>query len=153
MRPKLFNRKTFDKDIRRLTSLEEKSKANASAPQSGCCQNGYNFLSHIVAFGHHDEVKYSNWIAYEFITGSPLDRCLQRLKYLNNFMSTRQKSEILYQDMFLHNYNTYNGTSLSETVLVFIDDGSQSTEADIVYSDIALIQYRVMDMGIVTIPK
>ncbi|WKX90376.1 hypothetical protein Q1695_009315 [Nippostrongylus brasiliensis] len=83
MRPKLFNRKTFDKDIR--------------APQSGCCQNGYNFLSHIVAFGHHDEVKYSNWIAYEFITGSPLDRCLQRLKYLNNFMSMRQKSEILYQ--------------------------------------------------------
>ncbi|KAK5965922.1 Protein kinase domain-containing protein [Trichostrongylus colubriformis] len=93
LRPKLFNNKAFENNIKRLISIEEKSKAD----QKGCHRNGSTFLSHLVAYGHHDEVKFANWIAYEFINGTPLDRCLQRRKYLNQFMSLRQKSEILYQ--------------------------------------------------------
>ncbi|XGW22416.1 hypothetical protein V3C99_004998 [Haemonchus contortus] len=97
LRPKLFNRKAFEKNIKRLTDIEDKSRANLAKPQPGCHRNGSNFLSHIVAYGYHEDVKFANWVAYEFIAGTPLDRCLQRRKYLNQFMSLRQKSEILYQ--------------------------------------------------------
>ncbi|RCN50296.1 hypothetical protein ANCCAN_03518, partial [Ancylostoma caninum] len=60
-------------------------------------RNGYEFLSHIVGFGNDPEEKFGNWIAYEYVTGTPLDRFLQRRKYMNEFMLLREKSEILYQ--------------------------------------------------------
>ncbi|EYC39280.1 hypothetical protein Y032_0665g1329 [Ancylostoma ceylanicum] len=85
LRPKLFNQKAFNKDVQKQDTNVNKIR------------NGYEFLSHIVGFGNDPEEKFGNWIAYEYVTGTPLDRFLQRRKYMNEFMLLREKSEILYQ--------------------------------------------------------
>ncbi|KIH65715.1 hypothetical protein ANCDUO_03960 [Ancylostoma duodenale] len=99
LRPKLFNQKTFNKDVQKLADVEQKSKESLSKQDTSVnkIRNGYEFLSHIVGFGNDPEEKFGNWIAYEYVTGTPLDRFLQRRKYMNEFMLLREKSEILYQ--------------------------------------------------------
>ncbi|ETN76730.1 hypothetical protein NECAME_03400 [Necator americanus] len=53
MRPKLYNQKAFDKDIKRLNKTMQSSKDGGSKQDAnvGKIRNGFQFLSHIVGFG------------------------------------------------------------------------------------------------------
>ncbi|CAJ0593469.1 unnamed protein product [Cylicocyclus nassatus] len=95
-RPRLFKQKAFEKDIQRLSKVGQREKGSKQDANIAGTKNGYEFLSHIVAYGN-DEWKYGKWVAYEFAFGVPLDRLLQWRKYKNETMYLREKSEILYQ--------------------------------------------------------